>query len=94
MGVALGDLEPTTNIEATLGNPHNREPGIKGWEDCEIYLSDGLLLECQSTYLEQFDLGADGFVYQITCFVADAREYEKHFNHHTAAYESSLVRVR
>ena len=88
MGVAFGDMEPSCSINGLLGKPLNDETDLKGWEGLDVYSPDGEILHCRSTYLEQFDFGAKGFVYQITCFLDDRAEYEKYFQHHITAYEN------
>ena len=90
MGVALGDFTPSCAIENTLGTPLNQEADIKGWEGFDVYTSDGTKLNCSSVYLEQYDLGSDGRVYQITCFVNDRDQYESLFPHHVKDYDNSF----
>ena len=90
MGVAFGDMDPSCSVEGLLGKPLNDEADLKGWEGLEVCSADGEILHCQSTYLEQFDFGGEGFVYQITCFVNDRAQYEKYFQHHITAYENSF----
>ena len=90
MGVALGNFTPSCAIENTLGTPLNSDVDIKGWEGCDVYTSSGEKLNCSSVYLEQFDFGSEGRVYQITCFVTNGAEYKEHFQHHITDYENSF----
>ena len=92
MGVALGMLDPICPVEHALGKPLNSKNGIKGWEvGLEVFLSDGQRLECQSTYLEQFDLGKGELIYQISCHRIHWSLYQAVFPHHVIAYENSFT---
>ena len=92
MGVALGEFYPICEIESTLGMPSSKTLDIKGWEEkFEVISPKNDELECSSVYLEEFDLGEEEKIYQISCFVINAEIYSQYFQHHIDSYESSFT---
>ena len=93
MGVVHGLFEPKMAIENLLGNPKHVEDGLNGWEICggKIFAEDSVQIESHPPpYLQQFDLGSEGRIYQLTVFVKELDQYETYFSHHIEAYANSF----
>jgi len=90
MGVALGEFLPLCAIENTLGVPLNKNLDICGWEGFDVFTPKNQVLECHSVYLEQYDCGNEGRVYQISCIGINAEIYSQYFQRHQDSYENSF----